>query len=692
VRINRVVLENYGLYAGRNVVDLIPTPKGTIPRPIILIGGMNGAGKTTLLDGIRHALYGKSAIQDRISERAYEEHLRGLVHRSRGVLINLDYARIGVEFALVMRGTRETYYVERNWSLKNGNNPKESLVVRKRPETSNDPDTNTWPPLNEIAADLRIEPEHWQDFLNDVVPERLSQLFFFDGEKIKRIADDISGDAAVAEAIRSLLGLDTVDMLKSDLAILAAREAKKYVTPAESADLEHLDQEINRVRAEITRLASEEIPKIESTISGTQAEIRRLETHLREQGGAFAHERSTNQQRRVAIENEILIFEKEVRRACEGLLPLALCPSVSQLLQKRLQAESRLRTSSSIRAEIESLKNNLVAELSKAPELKQSTSRKAVLRLVENTVTTFLGLKPGLQPSQASIALSEADAARVSDWLSEARAGLAPLTNSICQKLEAAERELQKVSEQIKKAPEESVLEPIFRDLSSQYGDMASVQADLKKLAELKHTMEADLAAKLRTRDQCLESAKEKASSRKQIGVMTSIQGALDKYLSRLTKLKIDTLCTRVTECFNNLSRKGDLLHSISINPESFEVKLRDHSGYTIRREELSAGEKQILAISILWGLSKTSGRPLPVIVDTPLGRLDSEHRMNLVQNYFPKAGHQVILLSTDTEVDKPLFLELKPHVSHCYHLSYDKEERATRALREYFWKERVDA
>jgi DNA sulfur modification protein DndD len=115
---------------------------------------------------------------------------------------------------------------------------------------------------------------------------------------------------------------------------------------------------------------------------------------------------------------------------------------------------------------------------------------------------------------------------------------------------------------------------------------------------------------------------------------------------------------------------------------------LRDQSGHVIPREELSAGEKQILAISILWALSKTSGRPLPVIIDTPLGRLDSHHRMNLVKNYFPHAGHQVILLSTDTEVDQGLHTELKPYVSHYWHLIFDKGERRTCAREEYFWKE----
>ena len=132
--------------------------------------------------------------------------------------------------------------------------------------------------------------------------------------------------------------------------------------------------------------------------------------------------------------------------------------------------------------------------------------------------------------------------------------------------------------------------------------------------------------------------------------------------------------------------RKNNFVEDVVINPETFEVTLYDKNQIRIQKDELSSGEKQLFAISVLWALAKSSGRELPVIIDTPLGRLDSEHRINLVKHYFPKAAHQVIILSTDTEVDKGLFNELKPSVSHCYHLKYNKTETRTSAKIGYFW------
>jgi len=74
-------------------------------------------------------------------------------------------------------------------------------------------------------------------------------------------------------------------------------------------------------------------------------------------------------------------------------------------------------------------------------------------------------------------------------------------------------------------------------------------------------------------------------------------------------------------------------------------------------------------------------------MIDTPLGRLDADHRENIVQNFFPHASHQIILFSTDTEIDQRLFEKLQPYISKAYHLEYDESARTARASSGYFWK-----
>ena len=113
-------------------------------------------------------------------------------------------------------------------------------------------------------------------------------------------------------------------------------------------------------------------------------------------------------------------------------------------------------------------------------------------------------------------------------------------------------------------------------------------------------------------------------------------QAALKQYLVSVTELKLRQLEREVTQCFAAICRKSDLVHQIRIDAESFEITLLDRNGRAIPKERLSAGEKQVFAVALLWALGRTSGRPLPVIIDTPLARLDSDHRRLLLERYLP--------------------------------------------------------
>ncbi len=106
-----------------------------------------------------------------------------------------------------------------------------------------------------------------------------------------------------------------------------------------------------------------------------------------------------------------------------------------------------------------------------------------------------------------------------------------------------------------------------------------------------------------------------------------------------------------------------------------------------MKKSGLSAGEKEIFALSLLWGLAQTSQLNLPIIIDTPLSRLDSVHRDNIVNHYFPNAATQVIILSTDTEVDSNYFKNLEPHLTGAASLEFSKNNELTTVKEGYFWK-----
>ena len=162
----------------------------------------------------------------------------------------------------------------------------------------------------------------------------------------------------------------------------------------------------------------------------------------------------------------------------------------------------------------------------------------------------------------------------------------------------------------------------------------------------------------------------------------------MTEFLQKATERKIDHLSGLITDSFRYLLRKTGLVERIQIDPGTFAVTLFDARGQPLSRDRLSEGEKQIFAVSMLWGLARSSSRPLPAVIDTPMARLDSAHRTHLVERYFPKASHQVVVFSTDTEVDREYYEKLRPALARAYHLRYDEQAQSAVAEEGYFWKE----
>ena len=215
---------------------------------------------------------------------------------------------------------------------------------------------------------------------------------------------------------------------------------------------------------------------------------------------------------------------------------------------------------------------------------------------------------------------------------------------------------------------------------------------DLQKAHSQTHAEHVQLKGAIAQKNQALirysETILERESDEHMLGAIDRVQNKLKLFQSRLKLQKLNQLETLVTECFLYLLHKSKLVHRSQIDTDSFGLQLFDYEGDPIPKNRLSAGEKQLLAISLLWGLARASGRQLPVAVDTPLGRLDSKHRKNLVKRYFPEASHQVLILSTDTEIDEKAVKQLRKDgaIARSYLLSHDPQHQQTTITPGYFW------
>ena len=153
-----LTLENFGTFRRRQTLPLAPRPS----RSIILFGGKNGAGKSTLFEAIRLCLYGPLALEGRVSKETYLNYLDSRIHTSSHLLIQPTYASVTLEFQYADVEALHQYTVTRSWERRSSHKIFERLEVLR-----------DGVPLDDLAE------EHWQDFVRDLIPPGVSQLFFF---------------------------------------------------------------------------------------------------------------------------------------------------------------------------------------------------------------------------------------------------------------------------------------------------------------------------------------------------------------------------------------------------------------------------------------------------------------------------------------------------------------------------------
>lgn len=161
----------------------------------------------------------------------------------------------------------------------------------------------------------------------------------------------------------------------------------------------------------------------------------------------------------------------------------------------------------------------------------------------------------------------------------------------------------------------------------------------------------------------------------------------IKRYRIRLQQRKTDILADTMTDCYKKLAYKKHLIEKIKMDPVTLDIHYLNGNDEEVEKKKLSAGEKQLMVISLLWALAICSKKKLPVIIDTPLSRLDSIHREALISTYFPNASDQTIILSTDSEIDQKYYKLMKPHIGDEFTLVYDDELMKTTIKKGYLFE-----
>ncbi|MBG0743221.1 MAG: DNA sulfur modification protein DndD [Cylindrospermopsis raciborskii KL1] len=672
-----LVLQNFGPYAGKQVINLDTRIDGNNIRPIILLGGMNGGGKTTLMDAIRLALYGARAQCSTRGNLNYGDFLTQCVNNKADPI---NKTRIELVFEHIEDDKPVRYRVVRTWE-KNPKDGKDSLGILGEDET--------WP---QSLANI------WDEYIENILPLGISNLFLFDGEQVKELAEQEVPPPIVVDAINGLLGLELVDKLSLDLEILVNRKKKENADDRDLAKLEELETRLHE-QMEQKNSQKAQLQDLEEQVKNLKFKYEEALNKYISEGGKIAGERSQLDRERESQVGKVENLRKTLCQLADGVLPLQLISNLLSQVQLQGQKELRLQqiqlqnqvardilttrdkrllsflnqlnleleTITSIEnflvQDIDSLYVDLSTKLYDSKPVKANNYQECFLNADEETLTSLDRLVYGLPTVQ-----------------NNAKNLLLELRNCL-ELIVSLDRQIQAAA-----PPEAYIKLQKIRELTEKEWSRANTNLEILNRQSIDLTTNIDKTKKE------LNSYTDKnlkyQSNQHLIDSVNRVQENLKLFKEKLTLRKLNKLEEEVKNCFLYLLHKSDLVYRVGIDSKSFQLSLYDLHGKLVPKHRLSAGEKQLLAIAFLWGLAKVSGKQLPVAIDTPLGRLDSSHRNNLLERYFPTASHQVILLSTDTEIARKEIAILREHqaIAREYVLEYDSGKRETSIKEGYFW------
>jgi DNA sulfur modification protein DndD len=235
----------------------------------------------------------------------------------------------------------------------------------------------------------------------------------------------------------------------------------------------------------------------------------------------------------------------------------------------------------------------------------------------------------------------------------------------------------------------EKELAAIYNQIKDAEAELVEAQVKLNKLQQDRSSINATVIAKTAEYNRDVESYLQKMELQddgdRLLKYSNMALRIIDAYTTELQKRKTDTLGMTITECYKKLANKKNLIQEIVMDPETLNMRYLDENKHEVLKESLSAGEKQLMVIAILWALALCSKKKLPVVIDTPLSRLDSQHRSSIISTYFPNASDQTIILSTDTEIDYNYYEMMKDSVGDEFILVYSEETKSTTVKKGYF-------
>lgn len=659
--LDSITLTDFGLYAGRQEIHLAPPGPG---KPIVLFGGLNGGGKTTLLDALQLVLFGPRAKTSSRGRLGYTDYLSRCIHDKA----SKRRAAIELAFRHTINGAEDRYELKRAWYEDAGSKCREEFRVLKN-------DRRT-PAL----------ADNWMAQVDDLLPHNIAHLFLFDGEQIERYASPDEAATLIGTAIQNLLGLDVVEQLDKDIRVYARRKSAESLDEDGRARLVEAEEELRRLGESLLAVKQQRAALQTHHIEPDRRKLRAIEDEFRTLGGELFERRREVEQELEESVTALSDGEEVLRHLAAGSLPLLIAAGLVDSASERDREEQETQRALQVDQYLASRDEGVLRHLKEhgVPE------------------STLAGLRDHLSADRG-VNRAVAERGTVLNLSPEARDALGVLRHAKFDALanEAASflvhhRQLLADADEAKTLhdglPSADTVEDVVRRRQEAADELVRREAQHAHLGEevqrIGHAIERQEKVVAGLLEADVRHQERRDDRDRILRCSRQVRGTLEAFRREMVKRHLSRIEHLVLDSYQQLLRKTSLVTRLSIDPETFSLELHTRKDALLRAENLSAGERQLLGIALLWGLAKASGRPLPTAIDTPLGRLDTSHRTHFVERYLPFASHQTLVFSTDEEIVGGYLERLRPWVGRSYHLQYDDKDGLTRVAPGYFGTE----
>ncbi len=699
MKINSIILENFGSYEGRTEFNT----REEYGKNIILIGGKNGAGKTTLFTAMRLCLYGFMSMGYKSANAYYSRAIAKLINNSVK-MTKPATASVVMSISISNGHEMDEYVLDRSWTLYE--TVREEYHVQK----------NGIPLDNNEIADF-------DKFLFSIIPPELFNLYFFDGEKIADFFLEEGGNARIKGAFLTLCGYDTFDIMSKNFKRISsansgtsANALNEYLT-AKTRKQEATDA-FNKVNSELEDCLT--------TITNCEAELKELEQNYSNGGGITKEEWDNYLSEIKSEEKKREMNNAWLKRVANDYLPFLIIRDQIKSVEEQLLQENNNRKytdfcevlesplvkeamhrfgGSNAIAEIKSLaysgygnKSQHILDLSFESGAAVLASIKDILDFDADKITRA---KKGIKASIAKSAkirkiLDECTIDSVQVYMQRKNVLLQTKTQlltrqieltAVLQEKELAKMEAESALEKALAELKEELKKESITDISSRAILMLDKLQNVlyhKQIQKIEEFFRREINLLMR-KTRFIDDIRiddsfnihifrhEKFNARQLLNIITTNQEALiDNFAASVAYKQLQKIsgCLDVYDVINYLNKHQDIELSLPVE---------------IEKTSLSNGEKQIFIMALYHSLVQLCNHEVPFVIDTPFARIDTEHRENISKHFFSKLNGQVFILSTNEEINTKHVGIMKDKIAVTYMLENTDNTKTTVVQDAYF-------